>query len=112
MEIDAAIMTIRNATTPDATSAARQAGATACRALLAALEGSQGEPPAPVTQISPTAIANALATFRSLPTDQLLDIAIAKLRSALPDGVEPTPGTRLTFNIASIPRLITSGGLS
>ena len=81
------IEAIRIAMEPDATVEARTAGASACRSILANLE------PAPSQAseqpiFNPTQIAHIVTALRGVPTDQLLDLAIAKLRAALPSGTE------------------------
>jgi hypothetical protein len=94
MDIEQTLTTIRASLASDATAAARAAGATACRSILAALE------PAPVpAMINPTAIASALTALRGIPPDQLLDLAIAKLRGALPVGAQIAPacGFKMPF---------------
>ncbi len=76
------IETIRAATSADATSEARASGIAACRAIMSAL--GVNEPIA--TPREPGPIANAVAALlRTTPPDQLLDMAIAKLRSLVPD---------------------------
>jgi hypothetical protein len=89
--------TIRVARAADATPDARQAGATACRQILAGLE-----PTATQRKLDVAAIASVAKTLRGVPPDQLLDIAIAKLRSALPPDTE-LPTTKHRFRIVAIP---------
>jgi hypothetical protein len=86
MDIEPTLTTIRAAFAADATPEARTAGANACRSIVAALEPA----PAPAT-LNPAAIASALTALRSVPPDQLLDLAIAKLRNALPAGTQVMP---------------------
>jgi len=116
---------IRAALVTDASDAARTAGATACRTILAVLDAKPGEPmhvsdaatashssttpllaampPAPHTtqsagpRTSPAVTVQALlAALRGMPADQLLDLAITRLRAAVPGGesVAPTQGLR------------------
>lgn len=62
---------------------APRAPAQACRTFLTALGATTGELLAtPTVQISP--IASMVGALRGVPPEQLLDLAIAKLRSALP----------------------------
>ena len=80
------VETIRLAVALDATVEARASGAIACRTILATLE------PAPMVPIAaprlePAHIASLAATIRSVPMDQLLDLAIAKLRTFTPHDV-------------------------
>jgi hypothetical protein len=88
--------TIRTAIKPDATPEARAAGATACRTILAKLESAP--------KVNPAAIAQAVSAMRGLPTEQLLDLAIAKLRTFLPAGVVVPPVPKL-----KLPTLPTRG---
>jgi hypothetical protein len=109
MTMDDLIEKIRAAANADATDEARTAGADACRALLIALDAKPGEPMAspvpsgeasivpvplaPTTQLpTPHAAAQAIVSaLRGMTPDQLLDVAIARLRAALPPGtVVPT----------------------
>jgi hypothetical protein len=87
MDIDATLTTIRAALGPEATSEARAAGANACKSVLAALEGAN----VPAATLNPAAIASAITALRSVPPDQLLDLAIAKLRGALPASTQVAP---------------------
>jgi hypothetical protein len=105
MDIEATLTTIRAALAPDATPEARAAGAIACRAMLAALEGSSASVPStqPVPKLDPAAIASAISALRGVPPDQLLDLAIAKLRSALPAGTQAIPTSGFKLPIIAIP---------
>ncbi|HLL21739.1 MAG TPA: hypothetical protein VK427_06395 [Kofleriaceae bacterium] len=109
--MDDLIETIRTAIATDASDETRAAGAQACRTLLTALdtkpgEPLTGEPPASSPPESagapfastwsppdPHAAAHAIASvLRGMTPDQLLDLAIARLRAALPPGAAvPTP---------------------
>src|SRR5262245_20336165 len=85
---------IRAAISDGAPPEARTAGASACRTILAALEAKAGQPiaaPTPVSQSPATAppIAAIGAALRGLPADQLLDLAIAKLRAMVPADQQP-----------------------
>src|SRR5664279_4643698 len=86
--MDKLIETINIAVATNATDEARVAGADACRMILMALEGKAGEPlasAAPQPASSTTAQFGAMVSaLRGVPPDQLLDLAIAKLRAALP----------------------------
>jgi hypothetical protein len=85
---------IRAALAPDATDDARAAAANACRSIVSTLE--PPPPPNPMTEV-----AN---TLRGIPAEQLLDLAIAKLRSALPAGVEVPPVPKLEFHFVPLPK--------
>ena len=104
--MDNVIDSIRAAIVSDATPEATATGATACRAILAALGGTPGQPlGAPVAvPHSATQIANAVSALRGVPAEQLLDLAIAKLRAALPAGVEVAPTKPINFHIIPAPK--------
>ena len=86
--MNALIDAIVAAVAEGATEEARSAGAQACRTLLVALEAKEGEPmAAPVAAASASSspdIAAVVASLKGVPIDQLLDLAIAKLRSMVP----------------------------
>ena len=86
--MDQLIETIRAAIAPDASAEARAAGAQACRTILAALDAASGQPLAAASPIPASPIASIVGALRGVPPDQLLDLAIAKLRAALPAGTE------------------------
>jgi len=86
---------IRAALAPDATDDARTAALNACRTIASTLEPA---PPAnPMTEVA--------KTLRGIPAEQLLDLAIAKLRAALPAGVEVPPVPKLEFQIVPLPKV-------
>ena len=95
---------IRAATGAGATAEARAAGANACRVILTALEGAAGEPLVDAAAVQPSQVATIVGALRGVPPDQLLDLAIAKLRAAIPPGVEVAPVKALKFNIVPVPR--------
>lgn len=100
--MDELLESIRVSVITDASPEARAAGANACRTILAALEATLGQPmTATVVDTSP--IASALGMLRGVPPDQLLDLAIAKLRASLPAGVEVPKVEPLKFHIIQIP---------
>jgi hypothetical protein len=104
MEVEQLITALRAALAPDATPELRAAGAAGCRAILAAL----GEPAAlqPIAPIAPNmqALASTLAALRGVPAEQLLDLAITKLRAAVPAGVDVPAVTPLKFHLVPMPR--------
>ncbi len=71
---------LRAALADGATPDQRAAGVTACRAILAALDSTPGEP-LPGAPLPVPAAANPLG---GLSLDQVLDLAIGKLRTMLP----------------------------
>ena len=104
-DIDNVLVSVGAALAPDATSEARAAGATACRAVLAALEATPGQRLAAVVQgppINASAIASAVAALRGVPPDQLLDLAISRLRAALPAEAHVPSVAPLKFHIIPI----------
>ena len=118
------IEAIRNALVDNASDDARTAGAQACRMLLTVLEAKPGEPmttPPPAEasagsslpaiassegapSSSATQIAQMIGTLRGVPAEQLLDLAIARLRAALPAGTEAPRVAPLKFHIVQLPK--------
>ena len=90
--MDELIESIRVACASDATDDTKQRGAQACRTILTALEANAGEPlaaPTPPTANASTVppgaqIAALVGALKGMPPEQLLDMAIARLRAALP----------------------------
>lgn len=102
--MDQLLEQIRAATAADATDDAKAAGASACRMLLAALETKQGDPlPAPLPMPTATPdVAALVAGLKGVPIDQLLDLAIAKLRTMVPATPAP-PGHKLSIPLGAVP---------
>jgi hypothetical protein len=98
---------IRIAVASGASPEARKAGAAACRALLTDLDG--GVPSSAPLPLNASMIANVVSAMRGVPSEQLLDLAIAKLRSTLPADARLPPVKRRKFHIVPIP---TSKGIS
>lgn len=106
---------IKAALANDATSETRITGANACRAILTALEATDGSrfaasnggasPPLQQRQISPAAIQAAVTALRGVPLEQILDVAIARLRAALPAGSEVAPIKTPTFQLVPVPKI-------
>lgn len=108
---------IRAATAPDATEHIKTAGANACRALLAALEAKQGEPlpatnpvPSPAPSAAPSIdsaqlVAQFASALRGLPPEQLLDLAIDRLRRALPAATPVPPVAPVRFQLIPVPAM-------
>jgi hypothetical protein len=99
----------------------RRRGVIACRAVADALEGgivTDGPVPPPVVDASatPTAptetalahvVANPLGSnpFAGMTADQILELAIAKLRGAIGDGTPPPPaGQPFRLTLVPVPR--------
>lgn len=108
------IESIRAGLAPDATPESRAATAAVCRTILVALDpvaATLPEPtsPAPTTLPSDSqtivpdvaAIADAI---RGVPIDQLLDLAIAKLRTIVPADAETSPRRGLSIPLIPVPR--------
>ena len=96
---------IKTALASDPSDAARIAGAQACRTILIALETPAGETlaasSAPVDASAP--LHAALSALRGMPADQLLDLAIARLKAALPPGTDAPAIRRLQVPIVELP---------
>jgi hypothetical protein len=90
------IEVIRAAVAEDATAEAKQAGAQACRTILAVLEPESGPPVSPVP-------ANPFAALAGLDLDRALDLVIARLRAALPDEKRAALGERPAMRIQLVP---------
>jgi len=107
--MDDLIESIKTAIANDANDEARAKGAVACRTILSTLQTQAGEPMAPAAPMpeAPTAtqIASIVGALRQLPPDQLLDLAIARLRAALPSAAEAptTAPTPVRFQIVQVP---------
>jgi hypothetical protein len=104
--MDETINALRAALAPDATPELRAAGAQACRTMLTTLE-----PQPPATAVAapvptPPNIATIVTALRGAPPEQLLDLAIAKLRSALPAGSEVPAASPLKFNFVPVTRKV------
>ena len=98
-----AIDSIAAALAKDASPEAKRDGAVACRAVLSVLEP---RGPDAVTPPAPPAphVAALVAALRGMPMEQILDLAITKLRSSLPVGTEVAPVSSLKLPIIPIPR--------
>ncbi len=101
--MDQLLEAIRTATATDASDEARAAGATACRTILAALEAQPGQVLATAVPESPIAVA--LSAFRGMPPEQLLDLAIARLKAALPPGAQVAPVQPVKFQLLPVSAL-------
>lgn len=95
------IETIRAAMQPDASDEARASGAVACRAILATLETTAGQPLTEAVQPA-TPINAAVGALSAMSSDQLLDVAIARLRALLPAGTTVEPVQPLNFPLLPI----------
>lgn len=104
--MDQLLEAIRAAIAADSTDEVKAAGASACRTILTALEAKAGEPmvhPAMLASSSNPIEAIASAV-RGMPVEQLLDVAIARLRAALPQDAN-TPALRpLAIPLVPVPR--------
>jgi hypothetical protein len=103
MTMETLIESIRTALAPDATDEGRRAGADACRTILAALEPKTAESTLPLPDVA--AIVKAVS---AMGPDQLLEVAITRLRAALPSHAKPVQVAPLKFHIVPVPT--TRGG--
>ena len=94
MDTENIIASLRAALATDATPESRAAGATAL---------GTGTSRAPTASIDASAVARVISTFRGVPPDQLLDLAITKLRATLPDAAEAPRTKPLSFHLVPIP---------
>jgi len=109
--MESQLETIRAALMEDADDEARSAGASACRAILATLalaettQSSAHSPPASAPTLPNAAeLAAMLSVIKTVPVDQLLDLAINRLRAALPAGAVVAPsGPTLKFHLLPTP---------
>ena len=95
-ETAALLDTLRRGLVSDADEPARDAARAACRRLALALDLPPGALVAGAMPATPTTspVAAIVDTLRKLPPDKLLDLAIQRLRAALPAGapvVAPEP---------------------
>lgn len=104
------IEAIRNAIATDATDESRAAGVHACRTILVALETPAGAPmgaptasPALAEPRSP--LEAAVSALRGVPPDQLLDLAIARLKAALPPDAKVDPVRRMNVPLVALPTI-------
>jgi hypothetical protein len=106
------IEAIRVALLPDATDDAKHQGALACRTILTALETKEGEPlakPSDTAAAQPTLqVAAMVGALRALPPEQLLDLAIARLRAALPADTGTPTVAPIKFQLIPIEPLATA----
>lgn len=108
--MDNLIEAIKNAIAPNAPEEARAVGAQACRTILVALETPAGEPlgspTAPAPPADPTSPLHMVATaLRTVPPDQLLDLAIERLKAALPPDATVEPVRRLNVPLVAVPSM-------
>jgi len=103
MTMENVIETIRAALAPEAPVEARAAGVEACRAIMTALGATPTEalPPRP-PEVGPLAHAVA-GLIRTTPPDQLLDMLVTKLRTAVPAGTKLETPTKINIPIIRIP---------
>jgi len=102
--MDQLLEAIRNATSTDASDEARAAGVHACRTILSALEAKAGEPLVVATSAT-SPIAAAVSVLRGMSPEQLLDLAIARLKAAVPDGAPVTVPQPVKFHLLPLPEI-------
>ena len=91
---------IRAAVAPGASAEARAAGAAACRALAAKLDPA-GTPQPPI--IAPELVQQLIGVLRTMDIDQVLDLAIAKLRTGGAAEAAPALPAARPFVIPMVP---------
>ena len=106
--MDNLIEAIRSAIASEADDQTRAIGAQACRTILVALETPAGEPLKAAPATSPltepkSALEAAVSALRGVPPDQLLDLAIARLKAALPPDTKVDPVRRLNVPLVALP---------
>jgi hypothetical protein len=89
---------VRDSVSDGATTEQRQAGAQACRTILAALDAEKGKPIAVAEAPAPS----PLAMLGQLDSGTALDLLIAKLRAALPAEPNAAP-KRDAFKVQLVP---------
>jgi hypothetical protein len=97
------LASIQSGVLADASPEARASAVSACRTIISVLEATPGQPIVASAPINSTQIASMVGALRGVPPDQLLDLAIAKLRSVLPEGADVPKVTPLKFHIIPIP---------
>ncbi len=101
--MDELLEAIKAATAAHARDEARSAGVIACRTILTALEAKAGEPLVQLPAAPASPIAMAVSALKNVPPDQLLDLAIAKLRTMLPEGMTPPKVEPVKFHVFHLP---------
>ncbi len=96
--------TISAALASDATEEARSKGAAVCRVLLQQLEPAPASvPPSSAPPIAEFA-STAIAMLKTVPAEQLLDLAINTLRSRLPTGTVVSPSSGFSYTRVPMPQ--------
>ncbi len=104
--MDAVIETIRAAMAPNASPEVRASGAESCRTILAALGATQGQPLGAAAPAEAGPAATAIASLiRSTPPDQLLELAIAKLRAMVPADTSVPSVSAFKLQYVPVPQL-------
>jgi hypothetical protein len=88
------------------TAVARAVGATACRAILTALEAKAGQPLAAAPPTAPTAtspLAAMLSQLAAMPREQMLEFITNFLRTKLPQTTQPQVIAGPRFHLIQIP---------
>ena len=106
--LDDLIAAIRTAVAPGASAEARAVGATACGAILTALEAKAGQPlaAAPLAATLATSpLAAILTQLAAMPREQMLEFITSFLRSKLPPGTQPPVTAGPRFHLIQIPQV-------
>lgn len=108
--MDNTVETIRAALASDATEDARSAGVAACQAVLSTLSPSPATPSPAIADAMP----QLLAMMGKIDLNQLLDVAIERLRTlnaAKPGSPMPEPPRGLAFSLVPIPPVVRKRGV-
>jgi hypothetical protein len=106
--LDDLVASIRASVAPGVSAEARAIGATACRAILTALETQPGQPLAAAPPSAPapaSSLAGMLSQLAAMPREQLLGFLRDKFPAAPPSSrpTRPTAGPR--FHLIQLPQL-------
>jgi hypothetical protein len=101
------------ATEPSATSTAAAEAQPAGTSTPSSAEQAPNAPPAAPLGLDAATIGAIIGALRGLPPEQLLDLAIARLRAALPADKQPPPATAtppqppVRFHLVQVPSALT-----
>jgi hypothetical protein len=113
-EVDALLEIIRRGLASNADASARSAARDVCQRVLQVVPPLAAAPtptptsslppvmPAPLRAIPPSPIGAVVGTLRNLPPEQLLDLAIQRLRAALPTGTAIAEPRGVQFQLVPV----------
>ncbi|HEX7841483.1 MAG TPA: hypothetical protein VF469_28615 [Kofleriaceae bacterium] len=111
--LDDLIASIRASVAPGVSPEARAAGATACRAILTALEAQVGQPLAavpPATASPASQLLSMLPHLAAMPREQLLAFLRDKFPAGTPSSRQPQRVAGPRFHLIQIPQPRRTGG--